>query len=118
MSLWRNRDFLLLWGGQTISQVGSAVTGVALPLAAVLVLHANAAQMGILGALGTAPFLLVALFAGAFADRVRRRPLLVAADIARALLMAAVPALYLLGRLSMADLYAIAFVAGLATVLF
>ena len=118
MSLWRNRDFLLLWGGQTISQVGSAVTGVAIPLAAVLVLHAGAMQMGILGALNMAPFLLVTLLAGAYADRVRRRPLLIAADLARTALMAAVPALYLLGRLSMGDLYTIAFLTGLATVLF
>jgi MFS family permease len=118
MSLWRNRDFLLLWGGQTVSQLGSAVTNVALPLAAVLVLRANAAQMGILGAVNMAPFLLVGLFAGVYADRVRRRPLLIAADIGRVVLMGAFPALYLLGRLTMVDLYAIAFLVGSMTVVF
>jgi MFS family permease len=118
VSTLRNRDFLLLWGGQSVSQVGAAVSNVALPLAAVLVLHANAAQMGILGAANRAPFLLVGLFAGVYADRVRRRPLLIAADVTRAVLVAALPALYLLGRLAMIDLYAIAFLVGSMTVLF
>ncbi len=63
-TLWRNRDFLKLWSAQTISQFGSRVTLLALPLAAALLLGASPAEIGILSAAGTAPFLLLGLFAG------------------------------------------------------
>ncbi|MFD0746132.1 hypothetical protein ACFQ1L_33015 [Phytohabitans flavus] len=72
-SLWRNGDFLKLWSGQSLSVFGSYVTIVAMPLVAVQLLNATAQQMGVLGALARAPFVLF-LFAGVFADRVRRRP--------------------------------------------
>jgi MFS family permease len=74
-SLWRNPEFIKLWVGQTISVFGSEITHLALPLTAVLILHATPSQMGILGALGMLPFLLIGLFAGVWADRMRRRPL-------------------------------------------
>lgn len=117
-SLWRHGDFLRLWGGQTVSQFGEQITVLALPLTAVLLLHANAFQMGVLGAMSTLPFVLVGLFVGVYADRRRRRPLLIAADVGRALLLGLVPALALVHRLTLADLAAIAFAVGCLTVLF
>jgi MFS family permease len=73
MALWRHRDFLLLWSGQAVSQVGTRVGRVALPLLAVSALGATPWQMGLLTAAGTAAFLLVGLPAGVLLDRVRRR---------------------------------------------
>lgn len=117
-SLWRHPDFLKLWAGQTVSQFGAQIGVVVFPLVAVLVLHANAWQMGILTAFATLPFILIGLFAGVYVDRLRRRPLLILADVGRAVLMVSVPVLDLLGWLSMADLYLIQFLTGCLTVLF
>ena len=110
--LWHNRAFLMLWVGQTVSLLGSQVTALALPLTAVLVLHADAAQLGLLGALQTAPFLPAGLAAGVLADRVRRRPVLVAADTARAFLLASIPLAWSLGALHLPQLYVVALLAG------
>ncbi len=116
--LWRHGDFLRLWAGQTVSQFGEQITLIALPLTAVLVLHANAFAMGVLGAMSTLPFVLIGLFVGVFADRRRRRPLLIAADIGRAALLALVPALAFTHLLTLPVLAAIAFAVGCLTVLF
>ncbi|MCL6595458.1 MAG: MFS transporter [Firmicutes bacterium] len=101
-----------------MSEFGAQVSAFALPLTAVLLLHADAWQMGVLAALTTLPFGVVGPLVGVWADRTRRRPLLVAADVGRTALMAAVPALALTHRLSLAVLYAIAFAAGCLTALF
>src|SRR5229473_3433132 len=82
--LWRQADFLKLWTGQTISVVGSQVTVLALPTIAILLLHATAAQVGLLASLERLAFPVLALFAGVWIDRVRRRPLMIAADAGRA----------------------------------
>lgn len=116
--LWRHPDFLKLWTGQTISEVGSRITRDGLPLAAVLVLNASPAQMGFMTAVGAAAVLLMGLTAGGWADRVRRRPILIAADLARAALLASIPAAALLHRLSMAQLYVVTALAGFCTVFF
>src|SRR5947209_3985420 len=97
--LWKNQDFVKLWLGQTISNFGSGITGIALPLTAVLVLGATPAQMGILGAVDGVSILLVGLLAGVWVDRVRRRPLLIATDLGRALVLSAIPLAALLGML-------------------
>jgi predicted MFS family arabinose efflux permease len=110
--LGRNRDFLKLWAGQSVSLVGSQITRLALPLAAVLTLHANAAQMGFLGAALLAPYLLLGLFAGVWVDRLRRRPILIAADVGRAVLLATIPVLAVSGALRIEHLYAIGFLFG------
>src|ERR1700694_1990169 len=89
--LLRHPDFLKLWAGQSVSLVGSQVTRLALPLPAILSLHATAAQMGILGAVQLAPFLLLGLFVGVWVDRLRRRPVLLAAEIGRSLLLLGLP---------------------------
>ncbi|MDQ6601536.1 MAG: MFS transporter, partial [Chloroflexota bacterium] len=117
-ALWRHADFLKLWAGQTVSQFGSQVTVLALPLTAALTLHANAANMGFLAAASTAPFLVFGLFAGVWVDRLRRRPILILADIARFALLALIPVLALLGALTLVDLYVIAFLVGILTLFF
>src|SRR5512147_1830836 len=89
--LWRQRNFLLLWSGQTISQLGSQVTTWALPLTAVLLLHASPAETGLLTAASIAPYIVAGLLAGAWVDRVRRRPLMIGADVGRALLLLSIP---------------------------
>lgn len=117
-SLWRHRDFLCLWTGQTISQLGSQVTALALPVLAAVQLQATPAQMGLLGALEMAPFLLFSLPAGAWVDRLPKRAVLVAADLGRALVVGALPLAAWLGVLDMRWLYAGGFLAGVLTVLF
>src|SRR5215213_1091787 len=116
--LWRHRDFMRLWAGQTISQFGSTITREALPYTAILVLNASPLQMGLLGAAGAAPLLLLGLFAGVWVDRVRRRPLMIAADIGRALLLLSIPIAYLLGWMRIEQLYVVAALAGTLTVFF
>src|SRR5207245_5442354 len=91
--LGRNGDFLKLWAGQSVSLFGSQVTRLALPLAAVLTLHAGAAQLGLLGAALLTPSLVFGLFAWVLVGRLRRRPVLIAADVGRAALLAAIPVL-------------------------
>lgn len=88
--LWQHADFVRLWGGQAISQIGSQVTVVALPLAAVDRLHATASVMGLLGAVGRLPFVFY-LVAGVWVDRVRRRRVMLTADLARGIMLLAIP---------------------------
>lgn len=117
--LRENRPFGLFWLGQSVSLFGDQVTMIALPLVAVLVLHADAAQMGYLTAAGLAPNLLFALHAGAWVDRHgRRRRVMVAADWGRAILLASIPLAYALGVLSLSQLFVVAFVVGTLSVLF
>ena len=102
-----------------ISVLGDQVSALALPLAAVLTLHASAAQMGVLSAAVWAPHLVFSIVAGAWVDRrTRRRSLLVAMDLGRAAALATIPAAYALGALTMAQLYAVAFAVGSLTVVF
>src|SRR5947209_9116062 len=117
-SLWSQRDFLKLWTGQAISQIGSRITRTALPLVAVMVLGAGPLQMGFLSGFSAAAVLLFGLFAGAWADRLRRRPLLIAADLGRAAVLLAVPIAAMRHALTMPLLYAVAAATGLLTVLF
>jgi MFS family permease len=116
--LWRDRDFVRFWAGESVSLVGSQVTALALPFMAVLVLNASPAQMGLLGAIGFLPFLLVTLPAGAWIDRHRRRPTLIVANVGRAALLAAIPLAAAAGALRIELLYVIAFAVGVLTVAF
>ncbi len=116
--LWRHRDFLLLWTGQTISLIGSEVTLLALPLTAVLALHATAFQMGVLRALQYVPALLIGLFAGVLIDRMRRRPILVTADLLRAVLLGSIPVAAVVGALNLGYLYGVSLLIGVLTVIF
>jgi MFS family permease len=114
----QNRDFLVFWAGQGVSLVGSQVSALAVALTAVLVLHAGPAQMGVLGAATFLPFLFLTLPAGAWIDRRLRRPVMVAADLGRALLIGLVPVAALLGFLQIELLFAVAFGTGCCQVLF
>lgn len=116
--LHTNRDFLKLWSGETVSLFGSQVTALALPLVAVVSLHASAASIGVLNALRFAPFALITVFAGVLVDRVRRRPILIATNLGRALLISTIPAAAALGALRIQVLFVVAFLVGLLTVFF
>lgn len=117
-TLFGHPEFLKLWTGQTVSLFGSQVTLLALPLTAILELHASAAQLGVLNALEYLPVAFVTLLAGVVADRCRRRPLLIATNIGRAMALACVPALLWAGGLSMAVLDVVAFLTGAFTAQF
>ncbi|HZC75989.1 MAG TPA: MFS transporter, partial [Gaiellaceae bacterium] len=119
MSLWRHRDFRRLWAGQTVSVFGSQITELALPLAAVLTLHATAFQMGLLSAAGMAPWIAFALLVGVWVDRsLRRRWILVVADLGRAAILLSVPVAAAFGVLSLGQLFVVAFAAGCLTLAF
>lgn len=117
-NLWRHRDFMLLWVGQSVSQVGNQFTGLALPLIAVLMLDATAGEMGLLGAMGTLPFLLFGLLVGVWVDRHPRRPILILADLGRGTIVATVAGLVLLHVLALPYLYVLGFLTGTLTVFF
>jgi MFS family permease len=108
-SLWRDADFLKLWTGQTVSEFGSVVTRTALPLVALLTLGAGPAQMAYLVVARSSGVLLVGLVAGAWVDRLARRPVLIWTDVVRAGLLFSVPVAAAVGTLGIAQLYVVAF---------
>ncbi len=107
-----------LWAGQAVSELGSTVTRDALPLLAVLTLGASPFEMGVLSALGGLPLIFFGIFAGVWVDRLRRRPLMIIADLGRALLLGAIPLSAALGFLRIELVYAIVILAGLLGVVF
>jgi MFS family permease len=115
--VWHNPDFRLLWGGQTISQLGSQVTVVVLPLLAVVSLHASIAEMGVLGTVARLPFLLY-LVAGVWVDQTRKRPVLIGTDLGRGILLLAIPVAAMLHVLTIAFLIAVLFLVMLISVWF
>ena len=117
-SLWRQRDFMKLWTGQTISQFGDEITLLAIPLLAIEILGAGALEMGILGAVRFLPWIFFTLPAGVWVDRMRRRPILIGADVARAALLASIPIAFLGGWLTLVQVYVVAFLAGTLEVFF
>lgn len=117
--LWRHAEFRKLWAGQTVSVVGDQVTMLALPLAAVLVLDASATEMGLLAAAAWLPHLVFALGAGLWVDRRRRkRWVMIATDLGRALVLLSVPVAYWMDALTIEHLIAAAFFVGALTVVF
>jgi len=116
--LWRNPDFMKLWTGQTVSELGSIVTRNALPLVALLVLGASPAQMGLVAATGALPALVFGLAAGVCVDRVRRRPIMIVADLGRAALLLTIPIAAMLGHLTMPQIYAVGALVGALTIFF
>ena len=113
-----NRDFRLLWLGETTSAFGSSVTGVAFPLIAALTLHADTFTVGLLAAVAWAPWLLLGLPAGAWVDRLPRRTVMLTCDIASAVLYLSIPIAEFLGILTITQLIVVAVLAGVATVFF
>ena len=118
MNLWHHPDFRKFWAGRTISLFGSEITMLALPLTAILTLDSTPAQLGVLTAAATLPSLLVSLPAGAWVDRLRRRPMLIGADLGRALLLGSIPLAAVLGLLRIEYLYLVAALASALTVFF
>jgi MFS family permease len=118
LGLLREHDFRQLFVADTISQIGSQVSMLALPLVAVLTLHASPFEVGVLAACETAAFLLVGLPAGAWVDRMRRRNVLIGGDVGRAVVLGSVPAAWWLGVLSMPQLFVVALLTGVLTVFF
>ncbi len=117
-SLWRHADFLQLWGGQTVSLFGSQISLLAIPLTAVLILNATALQMGLLTATEAVPYLLFGLVAGVWVDRLRRRPILIVADVGRFIVLSLIPLAHLLGILRIELLYLLAFLVGTLSIFF
>ncbi len=109
-----SREFLKFWVGQSVSMLGNQFTLLALPIAAAVTLHANAAQMGVLGAMRFGPGILFGLPAGVWLDRTRRKPILVASQAVSAAALVTIPAAALLHHLTIGQLYVVAFVAGAA----
>ncbi len=116
--VWRQGDFAKLWCATALSQLGTQITFLGIPLLAVEVLQASALEASALYTLGWLPFLLVSLSAGVWVDRQRRRPFLIGSDTGRALVLLSIPAAYALGMLSIWQLYAVVFTTGVFSVFF
>jgi len=116
--LWRHPDFVRLWAGQTISVFGSLIGRTALHFTAILVLDARPFEIAALLAMGIVPELIFAPFVGVWVDRLRRRPIMIAADIGRAALLASIPATYAFDALTMEQLYVVAFLTGILSICF
>lgn len=113
-----HRNFRLLWLGETVSSTGSAVTFIALPLTALGRLHANTFEVATLTTAQYLPTLLIGLLVGAWVDRLPKRPVMLAADLVSAAALMSVPLSVATGGLTLAQLYAVAFVVGLSQVFF
>jgi MFS family permease len=111
-SILRDRNFLRLWTGETVSILGTTISEFAVAIVAVVTLQATPAQIGLMRALGEAPAIVIGLFVGVWVDRVRRRRLLVTLDLLAASAVASVPVAYLLGVLSLGQLFVLAAVFG------
>jgi MFS family permease len=107
-----------LWTAESISQLGSQVSLLALPLIAISVLHVSTFEVGLLSTVEFAPFVLVGLPAGVWVDRLRRRPVLIAGDLGRAVALSSIPVAYALDALTIGQLYLVAFTTGVLTVFF
>ena len=107
-----------LWTGQSISEFGSQISQLAIPLLALYELHATTFEFAVLGVLGFMPFILFALPAGVWVDRLRRRPILIVGDASRAILLGLIPILWAMGVLEIWQLFVITFVIGIFTVFF
>ncbi|MDP2350102.1 MAG: MFS transporter, partial [Chloroflexota bacterium] len=117
-SLLRHPDFLKLWTAETVSVFGSAVTQLALPLIAATVLKVSAFEFGLLTTIEFLPFILLSLPAGVWVDRLRRRPILIAADLGRAITIGSIPVAFAFDALTIWQLYVVGFLNGCLTVFF
>src|SRR6266849_6570247 len=115
--LWRNRDYLLLWSGQTVSSIGSGVSQLAFPLLVLALTH-SPAQAGIAGALRTLPYFIFTLPGGALIDRWNRKWVMILCDAGRALSLGSIPVAFVLGHLTIVQLYIVALLEGTLYVFF
>ena len=117
-NLWKHWDFLKFWTGDTITQFTGQITSLALPTVAVLTLQVTALQLGILDALGYIAFPTLGLFVGVWMDRMKRKPVIIVANLIQVATLASVPLAYVLGVLGLYQLYAVALIMGTITVFF
>jgi len=117
-SLWRHGDFMKLWGGETVSKIGSQVSLLAIPLIAITVLKVSTFEVGLLSAVEFSPFILVALHAGVWVDRFPKKRILVLGDLGRGAMLVSIPVAFALGGLTIWQLYLVGFVNGVMTVFF
>lgn len=117
-ALWHNRDFLWLWTAQSVSQFGSEITSLALPLVAIIVLDASTFEVAALAVVDWLPFFVFSLPAGVWIDRLPRRPIMIAADWGRAVALVSVPLAYLFDVLTLGQLYIVGLIVGTLTMLF
>ncbi|GAC1402594.1 MAG: MFS transporter [Chloroflexota bacterium] len=116
-SLWRNRDYMLLWSGQMVSQLGSGVSQIAYPLLILALTH-SPAKAGFAAALYSIPYLIFSLPAGALIDRWNRKRVMILCDAGRAIALGSIPLAYALGHLTLAQLYVTAATEGTLFVFF
>jgi predicted MFS family arabinose efflux permease len=116
--LWSHRDFNRLWFSDTVSQIGNQFTNLALPILAVLTLHADAFEIGLLMALQTISFPILGLFVGVWADRLRKRPIMIVCNFGRMASLTSIPLAYFFSALTLYQLYAVAAINGIFTVFF
>ena len=117
-SLWHHADFVRIWSAATISLFGSQVSAIAIPAIAIITLGVSPFEAALLGFFEMLPFILFTLPAGVWVDRLRRRPILIAGDLGRAIVLATIPIAYAADALTVGQLYAVAFVTGILTVFF
>jgi MFS family permease len=116
--LWAHRDFLKLWTGQSISEFGSQISQLAIPWVALVTLNATAFEVASLGTVEFLPFVLFTLPAGVWVDRLRRKSVLIVGDVGRAILLSSIPVAYVIGHLTLTQLYVVGFLVGIHTVFF
>jgi len=116
--LWSHRDFLKFWVGDTITQFTGQISALALPTVAVLTLNVTGFQLGVIEALGFIAFPTLGLFVGVWMDRVKRKPVLIVANLVQVATLASVPVAYLLGVLGLYQLYVVSLVMGTSTLFF
>lgn len=116
-SLWRNREYVLLWSGQTVSAIGSQFSGFVLPLL-VLVLTNSAAQAGLIGALEGLPYLILSVPAGILIDRWNRKAVMIVCECSRGINMVSIPAAFAVGHVYVPQLYVVALIEGTLFVFF
>ena len=117
-TLWRNQAFVRVWSAATISIFGSLVTRIALPLAAILILGSGAVEVALLRSMELIATLVFGLVAGAWVDRLRRRPVLIWADLGRAALLGSIPVAFAFGVLTFVQLLIVSALAAVLTTFF
>jgi MFS family permease len=117
-NLWKHWDFLKFWTGDTVTQFTGQITSLALPTVAILTLQVTALQLGILDALNFIAFPTLGLFVGVWMDRMRRRPVMIVANLIQVATLASVPMGYVLGVLGLYQLYAVALIMGTTQLFF
>ena len=117
-SIWRDRSFIAVWSASTVSLFGSLITRTALPFAAILVLSAGPLEIAAIRSAELIAGLIVGLFAGAWVDRLLRRPILIWADLGRAVLLGSIPVAFVFGVLGLPHLLFVAFAAAVLSTFF